>query len=231
MRKPQDPIPNLVPVLSRGKHRRPRQGACFMEMASYLAGERWSDRPRCTHPLLAGLARMVNDHTTDDGRSRLVPLVPSVIGQVSADPRVDARIGWRCATVALPVVAAERQNPMAVAVLVADRVLAELEEPVRSDLLPESRVALGHAPVATAWAERYAGDARVDPRRFRRISAPSIVRQAVPGIAEACVADPDAVLRDLLVAAIADVEELRSPQAGAGRSSGAAPSRTESLHR
>jgi hypothetical protein len=40
-------LPELVPVLSRGKHRNPRRGACFMELASYLAGERWSDQPAC----------------------------------------------------------------------------------------------------------------------------------------------------------------------------------------
>jgi hypothetical protein len=31
--------PDFVLVLSRGKHRHPRRGACFMEFASYLAGE------------------------------------------------------------------------------------------------------------------------------------------------------------------------------------------------
>ena len=30
-----------------------------MEFASFLAGERWSDHPACTHPLLAGVARDV----------------------------------------------------------------------------------------------------------------------------------------------------------------------------
>ena len=30
--------PDGVPVLSRGKHRSPRRGACFMEFASFLAG-------------------------------------------------------------------------------------------------------------------------------------------------------------------------------------------------
>jgi hypothetical protein len=40
---PQSPA--LLPVLSRGKHRNPRKGACFMEFASLLAGERWSDHP------------------------------------------------------------------------------------------------------------------------------------------------------------------------------------------
>ncbi len=29
-----------------------------MELASYLAGERWSDHPACTHPLLAEAARL-----------------------------------------------------------------------------------------------------------------------------------------------------------------------------
>ena len=53
MSKAQPQLPDLLPVLSRGKHRNPRKGACFMELASYLAGERWSDHPACTHPLLA----------------------------------------------------------------------------------------------------------------------------------------------------------------------------------
>ena len=69
--------PELVPVLSRGKHRSPRKGACFMELASYLAGERWSAHPACTHPLLAALARDVNDHTPDAGLARLAVLAPS----------------------------------------------------------------------------------------------------------------------------------------------------------
>ena len=62
--------PELLPVLSRGKHRSPRTGACFMEFASLLAGERWSDHPVCTHPLLGAVARHVNDFTSDAGRPR-----------------------------------------------------------------------------------------------------------------------------------------------------------------
>jgi hypothetical protein len=67
----EDHPPDLVPVLSRGRHRSPLQGACFMELASYPAGERWSAYPACTHPLLAALARDVNDYTTDAGLARL----------------------------------------------------------------------------------------------------------------------------------------------------------------
>ena len=67
--------PAMLPLLSRGKHRNPRKGACFMELASVLAGQPWSDHPSCTHPLLASVARHVNDCTTDAGRQRLATLI------------------------------------------------------------------------------------------------------------------------------------------------------------
>ena len=100
---PSSVSPDSLPILSRGKHRNSRKGACFMEMASVLAGEKWSDHPRCTHPLLADLARHVNDATSDDNRHHLALLIPEVVGLTSDDPRVDARIALRCATAALPV--------------------------------------------------------------------------------------------------------------------------------
>src|SRR5215472_18781253 len=100
--------PELIPMLSRGKHRNPRTGACFMELVSYLAGERWSDHPACTHPLLAAVARDVNDCTSDAGRPQLAGLIPSVIGLTGDDLHIDARIALTCAQRALPVAAAER---------------------------------------------------------------------------------------------------------------------------
>ncbi len=78
-------VPDGVPILSRGKHRSPRRGACFMEFASFLAGERWSDHPSCTHPLLAQLARQVNDSLSDGDRQQLVPLIPLVVGRRGDD--------------------------------------------------------------------------------------------------------------------------------------------------
>jgi hypothetical protein len=108
--------PVVLPILSRGKHRNPRKGACFMEFASLLAGEPWSDHPACTHPLLAAMARHVNDHTSDAGRARLAELIPSVIGLTGEDLHLDAAIALGSARLALPVVAAERQGVLAVAV-------------------------------------------------------------------------------------------------------------------
>src|SRR4051795_6523195 len=144
--------PDGVPVLSPGRHRSARRSACFMEMASFLAGERWSDHPTCTHPLLAAVARLVNDNTTDEGRQRLAGLIPTVIGLTSQDPRVDARIALRAATIALPVVAAERQRVMAVSVLACDRVLADLDGRPVDQLEPHSRQALAKTPHAHRWA-------------------------------------------------------------------------------
>ena len=197
-------VPEMVPLLSRGKHRNPRKGACFMELASFVAGERWSDHPSCTHPLLASLARLVNDCTTDAGRHRLVTLVPSVIGLTSDNPRVDIRIALRAATTAVPVAAAERQRAMAVAVLVGSRLLDDLGDPTAHDLQERGRAALAEAPEAAQWAEEFSRRSSTTVAGFQRHGAPNVVRQAVDGIARACVSDPDSMLHDLLVATIDD---------------------------
>jgi hypothetical protein len=197
--------PELVPILSRGKHRNPRKGACFMEMASYLAGERWSDHPACTHPLLGAVARHVNDRTTDAGRQRLVELIPTVIGLTSNDLHVDAAIALRCATTALPVVAAERQRIMAAAVLGAMRVLADLDGRPSDAVEERGRSALAQVPQAARWARDFTFEIRTSPVVFRRVSAPTIAHYAVEGIAQACVPDPDDLLRALLIGTIADV--------------------------
>jgi hypothetical protein len=202
-------VPDLVPILSRGKHRNARKGACFMELASFLAGERWTDHPRCTHPLLGSVCRLVNDLTADEHRARLAEMIPCVIGMTSDDPRVDARIALRCARAALPIAAAEDQNVMAVAVLAAERALAELEDRPAGSLEDASRAALASAPLAAHWARSFGGGGNdVSVEQFRRFAAPNIVRFAVPAVAKACVPDPDDRLYDLLVACIDDCSVL-----------------------
>jgi hypothetical protein len=197
-------LPGLLPMLSRGKHRSPHQGACFMEFASLLAGERWSDHPVCTHPLLATVARLVNDYTSDAGRSRLVELVPSVVGLTGDDLHIDAEIALRCATIALPVVAASRQRVMAVAMLACERFMAELDGRPAGSLHQQSRLAMAQVPHAARWAEQFTSSVRARPsaKQFRRQAAPSIVGDAVEGIAQTCVLDPEGLLRGLLVEAI-----------------------------
>jgi hypothetical protein len=173
-----------------------------MELASLLAGERWSDHPACTHPLLAAVARHVNDQTSDAGRQRLSDLIPSVIGLTGDDLHIDARIALRSATMALPVVAAERQRIMAVSVLACERVLVDLDGRAVGSLEEQSRLALAKVPQAAAWAYQFTSGVRPSSKGFRRQAAPTIVQDAVEGIAQACVPDPDGMLRDLLVQAI-----------------------------
>jgi len=207
------PIPDLVPVLSRGKHRNPRRGACFMELASFLAGERWSDRPTCTHPLLAEVARNVNDRTSDAERSQLAPLIPSVIGLTTDDPRADARIALSCALPALPVVSFERQRALAVAVHACLGQLDILGDTGATALRTHARRTLADVPDADRWAASFATRMVVyrqdiSPRRFQRHAAPGIVTLAARGIAEASVVSPDPLLRAMLEGAIEQCQAL-----------------------
>jgi hypothetical protein len=190
-----------------------------MELASYLAGEKWSDHPRCTHSLLSSLARSVNDCTSDAGRPRLAVLIPSVIGLTGDDPRIDAVIALRAARTALPVVAADRQRVMAVAVLTAERILGELEGRPPGDMDAASRQVLDRAPDAARWARHFSREIAVSLHGFRRHSAPSTVRTAVLAVADACVADPDLLLHDMVAGAISDVQQTvgRTTRVDVGR--------------
>lgn len=190
--------PDLMPVLSRGKHRNPKKGACFMELASYLAGEPWSDHPSCTHPLLASLARDVNDHVGDYARSRLAPHIPEVIGLNGDDPRIDAWIAREAALAALPVTAAERQGVAAVGLLRCERMLNQLEGRDRHHIDCRTSAALDAVPHARDWARGFTALGWGTAGSFARRSAPAIVHSAVSGIAAAAVPSSDDLLVELL---------------------------------
>jgi hypothetical protein len=192
-----------------------------MELASYLAGERWSAHPACTHPLLAALARDVNDHVPDPARARLAELVPSVIGLTGDDLHLDARIALTCARTALPVVAAGRQQIMAVSVLACERVLAGLDGRPPDWLEERSRAALEQVPHAAQWARSFtarlfARDAAISAEDLRQRSAPFTVHAAVEGIALAYIPRPDQTLRDLLAGAISECAGWLGRDAGRG---------------
>ena len=194
-------VPDGVPVLSRGKHRSPRRGACFMEFASFLAGERWSDHPACTHPLLAQVARRVNDLISDEGRQQLAPLIPLVVGR-----RGDERTG-----LALPVAVAAwpildvpeaTQRVLAAGLLSAAQVCAE-SGPGLAGTERQARAALDLVPGAVAWLERLPAPARISPKIFAVRCAPTMIRCATDGIAASGGSDCDDSLRALLETAIA----------------------------
>lgn len=91
------PAPEHLPLLSRGAHTDPADGACLMEYVSLLAGEQFSDRPNCTHPLLAQIARLVNDTSPENVRHELATLAPGLIDTAGGDPRVAPALVICCA--------------------------------------------------------------------------------------------------------------------------------------
>ena len=210
--------PEGLPILSPGRHRSPRHGACFMEFASYLAGERWSDHPACTHGTLAQLARMVNDRTSDAARARLTPLVPSVIGLTSDDPLLNVLLAVRAAHAALPIAAEERQRSQAVGLHVALDALRERRDEFAEEAVALARAALRAAPAADEWATRFIDE--IGPARRRPgmsvQQCRDIVTAAVDGIAQACVADPDDRLVALLTAAVSDAARFVGADTRAG---------------
>ena len=193
--------PQLVmPILSAGRHRNPRRGACFMEFASYLAGERWSDHPACTHPVLAAVARNVNDLSTDATRATLSQHIHRVVALTSSDPLVTVAIAVHAAAAALPIASFERQRALAVGMRFALNSVSSPElEAVAAD-------AFLTAPSEERWARRYMSTART--RAFTDRTATAIVHTAVAGIALACVPDADARLKSLLIDTIELVERM-----------------------
>jgi hypothetical protein len=90
-------------VLSRGRHQDADAGVCLMEFTALLAGEDLSDRPQCVHPLVAAVARVVNDAVSDGVRDGLLSRGPAVLGTNSDDPRISDGITLAAIEAALPV--------------------------------------------------------------------------------------------------------------------------------
>jgi len=199
-------VPDAVPILSRGKHRSPRKGACFMEFASYLAGEPWSDHPRCTQPTLAALARGVNDSVSDTARATLVPLIPEVVGLTGDDRSLDLWIAAHCALTALPVAAEVRQRVLALAVLKCEEELAVLEGRDPSSMRPVASLGLSDVPGAHAWALRYLTTTR-GGTKASAINIATVLENAVLGISQSVCPGRDELLVGLLRSSIVHCRE------------------------
>ena len=93
------------PRLSRGAHLSPEDGACLMETVSQAAGMPFTDAPPCTPALLAHVARLVNDTSSEAGRQAMSPLVQALAGSRTDDPgqaaRVAAQVALACTTFGL----------------------------------------------------------------------------------------------------------------------------------
>jgi hypothetical protein len=70
--------------LSHGKHA-PNGEFCVMEAVAYIAGEKWTDAPKCASPAIAGFLRVWNDGMSDDDRQLLRPLIPLLVNSRGSD--------------------------------------------------------------------------------------------------------------------------------------------------
>lgn len=77
--------------LKPGSHA-PNGDACVMEVVAFVAGEPWSDAPKCTCPVLSAFMRVWNDGLPDDAaRDELLrPLIPRLIG-TRGNPALERR--------------------------------------------------------------------------------------------------------------------------------------------
>lgn len=66
--------------LAPGGHDSPRDGVCVVELASLLAGERFSDRPACVDHVIGGYLRSLNDRVSHAERQRLLPYAERAVG-------------------------------------------------------------------------------------------------------------------------------------------------------
>jgi hypothetical protein len=81
-------IPDGTPVrLTDGGHSSPREGVCVVELASLIAQEEFSDRPRCVCPVIGAFLRGWNDRAPYAERQRLSPYAERIVGS-RGSPRV-----------------------------------------------------------------------------------------------------------------------------------------------
>jgi hypothetical protein len=67
--------------LASGGHEEEQHAFCVMEAVAYVAGEDWSDTPKCASPVIGAFLRSWNDSLSNEPRNRLLkPLIPMLVG-------------------------------------------------------------------------------------------------------------------------------------------------------
>lgn len=77
-------LPDGRPVrLTAGAHDSPQEGVCVVELASIIAEEGFSDRPRCVCPVIGAFLRGLNDRAPHAERQQLGPYAARIVGSRS----------------------------------------------------------------------------------------------------------------------------------------------------
>jgi hypothetical protein len=199
-------MPTAMPILVVGRHRSPRHGACLMEYTSVLAGERFSDSPRCTDPVLAAVARAVNDYSSDAARQRIAPYAGDLTGAHGAGDDVQRGIVRRCLLTALRFAAGTRRHVLLVALLGLDRAAAGHTSGWDASMLSiDSELALLGSDSGLADAAAYVAMLPVTTGEHGRRALGVAVEVAVATIAESAGSDDaDDLLVELLEQCLSD---------------------------
>jgi hypothetical protein len=82
--------------LSSGAHLSAGDEMCVMEAVAFVAGERWSDHPRCASKVIGAFLRNWNDALGDEERQKLKPYIVKVVGSAGT-AAVEKQRAWLCA--------------------------------------------------------------------------------------------------------------------------------------
>ncbi len=181
--------PRPVPLLSRGAHLSADDGTCLMEAVSRAADLPWSDAPACTPALLALLARLVNDASSDAGRQQLGPLIPA-LAAAGVDDAHDAWLSARVAQVCAAVALERRPTPLR----------RHLHRVAAAQVAREGRLTAD--PGLLTRARR---------RLFEHGPGARAVEMAVAGLLRLPTPDRDEALRELLRAGLATQPAYSQP--------------------
>jgi hypothetical protein len=136
--------------LQKGRHRRPEDGVCAMELVAWMAGEKHSDHPRSVSPVIAAFSRSFNDALEPARRQRLALLGARMIGTRGTRElelaRCEVLWEWMIATAVPEWLAAAQRLDLATAVF-SDRAAALDTAIVALDVY-------GHVPVRPAADDR-----------------------------------------------------------------------------
>jgi Fe-S cluster assembly iron-binding protein IscA len=78
--------------LEKGRHAAPTRGVCVLELASMLAGDRFSDQPRSVCPVIAAFLRAYNDWIDDERRQDLHRFASAAVGTRGSSEVQEARL-------------------------------------------------------------------------------------------------------------------------------------------
>src|SRR5207249_8950592 len=78
-------------TLHVGAHK-PNHTFCVMEAVAYVAGEPWTDSPKCASPVLSAFLRALNDGLPNADRQKLKAFIPRLVD--TNNKQADERRAW-----------------------------------------------------------------------------------------------------------------------------------------